>query len=1118
MGYILPGVKKRTGRVSSLSDLQAEADELQAQAVAFGAPTTEEDKPGVFSTVLDLIGRSNYAIAGGVEEALRGGGVGDVLGRGATELLSGVGGLQGQKRAFGQVLEGQGFGTVTLADVFPVLDKTWVGALGSRGAAGLTLDILTDPLTYLTFGTSTAAKQVFKRGTVFLSKAGRKSLGDVAQGFQKEIDEIAKLRSKGDIFGAQKATYDLDDKIETAFFERHGSELTEDLVDPGGVHLAGMSLVKGSTLARGRSGLATAVATLPGGKWSLEGAAKLGEGLRVATVKLFHPNGELGNLPAAMKGRAIRLQQDFANMSMALRQRTRNIAKGGLTTEDGGEIIAEDLVGRYTKLLAADPEIGRKLYEVKYGRKQLADLSPEAQTVYQDWTTLVDMMRDNLVNAGILTADDIRLGYFPSRYKNTKEVLDLYHIHQGGKFKGSLKESLVKSRVFDDPFEAEKVSAALEKVGEAQLASGKPTRLFKKLEPEFDLLKNFNSYVDQYADLLARKTWRDQVSKEFGKDVSKFDMNALYEVLEDIPIDKEEAGKITIWLGETYSKQPAREVPSFRKVREEFARHPGKRTLEKGAATEKMMESASKMMRGLSDDGKRMFLRRLIQSADDQTQVASVVSHLWDEFSDHFDTFRTINEGDKAAPYAKLFGNDAGYIPVAGPLNGSTMLIPKIIWEDMERVQSSLFNTADHTVVKKMLRGFDWFNNTFKLGVYAPWPASAVRDLYSNVANAALDIGVSAFSPAKYANTIGIMAGRTGELVTPSGVRYQWSDLKRMAKDMGVWAPARVLHELTGEQALATGPVRKLLRSAAEKRATIDNTSKMQLWVSNIMRGVDPRQAADHVRDFLFDYSELSKVEREALLRVIPFYTFTRKNIELQVKTLLKNPGRQANLLKPFRQRDDESGMMVKWEREALGLRLNRDGKTIQVLNGIDLPLRNLDSLWAGGIGASGRRIMGMVTPALKVPLEAITGRDFFTGGDNKRAFAPTLGRMLDSRMTPKAVKDWIGFKKEVDATGRKTYTLDGVRYSMLVKSWAFSRLFTTSDRQFREYVDDRNIAAGMLDMLTGIRSKDIDLDEQQKKLLARRIKELEASLERRGVRVRYTKTYDPKTERKVTF
>jgi hypothetical protein len=209
----------------------------------------------------------------------------------------------------------------------------------------------------------------------------------------------------------------------------------------------------------------------------------------------------------------------------------------------------------------------------------------------------------------------------------------------------------------------------------------------------------------------------------------------------------------------------------------------------------------------------------------------------------------------------------------------------------------------------------------------------------------------------------------------------------------------------------------------------------------------------------------------------------------------------QINQLKPFRGRTDENEQMVQWEAEALKLRMDRDGKTVHMLTGIDLPLRNLDTIWRGDVARTGRSLAGMVTPVLKTIPEILLNQDFFLGRDMTRTQSGAVGRLLDNDVTPKAVKDWLGYRKTTNEAGKPSYTFDGRRFTLLFRSWALSRAVSTSDRQFREYLDGDNFAwqRAMLDVMTGIRRKDVDMDEQMRRKAFNRIRQLEDSLARRG-------------------
>ena len=66
--------------------------------------------------------------------------------------------------------------------------------------------------------------------------------------------------------------------------------------------------------------------------------------------------------------------------------------------------------------------------------------------------------------------------------------------------------------------------------------------------------------------------------------------------------------------------------------------------------------------------------------------------------------------------------------------------------------------------------------------------------------------------------------------------------------------------------------------------------------------------AAQEVKKSLFDYSDVSRFERDVLKRFMPFYTWTRKNIPAQLASLVKNPQRAEKLAIAKAQFEHESG------------------------------------------------------------------------------------------------------------------------------------------------------------------------------------------------------------------
>lgn len=79
----------------------------------------------------------------------------------------------------------------------------------------------------------------------------------------------------------------------------------------------------------------------------------------------------------------------------------------------------------------------------------------------------------------------------------------------------------------------------------------------------------------------------------------------------------------------------------------------------------------------------------------------------------------------------------------------------------------------------------------------------------------------------------------------------------------------------------------------------IENNARLAHFAHKIFeKGVPAEIAANSVRKYLFDYSDLTPFERDFMKMLIPFYTWSRKNIPLQIQALISDPGKYAKFPK----------------------------------------------------------------------------------------------------------------------------------------------------------------------------------------------------------------------------
>jgi hypothetical protein len=153
------------------------------------------------------------------------------------------------------------------------------------------------------------------------------------------------------------------------------------------------------------------------------------------------------------------------------------------------------------------------------------------------------------------------------------------------------------------------------------------------------------------------------------------------------------------------------------------------------------------------------------------------------------------------------------------------------------------------------------------------------------------------------------------------------------------------------------------------------------------------------VKGSQFDYEDLSDFEVNVLKMIIPFYTWSRNNIPLQVRAVMTQPGKVNQALRIneafagiFGEPDDPQEPLPAYVRERMGWRVRTDlidGPAGDALAGglvVGEPLVDINRLYrfgAGGAlkGINLREVANNLNPIVSSGAEFITGIEQSTGG-----------------------------------------------------------------------------------------------------------------------------------------
>lgn len=249
-------------------------------------------------------------------------------------------------------------------------------------------------------------------------------------------------------------------------------------------------------------------------------------------------------------------------------------------------------------------------------------------------------------------------------------------------------------------------------------------------------------------------------------------------------------------------------------------------------------------------------------------------------------------------------------IPGAAEL--ATMRLPDAVAADFEKTIARMSNGPQLENVYQ--RGLKLFK---ALVTSADIPRYPLVNALGNLGNMYL----SGMSPAEvvggYATAIRHLRGKGLQRVrknTTSNTVFKVpgladADVYRLAREQNVIGRAagfasefRTPDELTTAAKVFSGRLNPLNPENAAfqalrtgNQALIEDPAKLALFVHELRQGRNVDQAALSVKKYLFDYGELTDFEKNSIIGLVPFYTWTRKNVPLQLGAHLMRPSRISN-------------------------------------------------------------------------------------------------------------------------------------------------------------------------------------------------------------------------------
>lgn len=400
------------------------------------------------------------------------------------------------------------------------------------------------------------------------------------------------------------------------------------------------------------------------------------------------------------------------------------------------------------------------------------------------------------------------------------------------------------------------------------------------------------------------------------RDSGQTEKAQLAQKLEELSAPQESLGQQTLSLGETAPSLPDLRTPTD-ELKRQISRNPervtevlGPQGLSGFSPELGVAETSQRLSKALGLKGEALEtnpVKVLFGKKVAEIETEGLSKHLSDLAditvgSEKLGKF--VPSGQEVSTITKNQYVEQGLTPVSAGKAG-TLWAPKDIADEAKKFLPQALSTQHASEVGKLMdswtklwKGYATVPVLFGLGFHA-------RNLQGNIFNMAMGgfKNPKFFSDALKTNTLvekGLKKGLSlEEAIGSSTLSPQQKEWAKLARDKGVIGESFYRTDLNNEMvsfldknkgALNPLSTRNVaVRSGAAIGRGIEDMSRMAMFMSEMAKHGNSELAAANVKKYLFDYADLTKSE-QAIRRVVPFWTFMRKNTPLQAEILATSP------------------------------------------------------------------------------------------------------------------------------------------------------------------------------------------------------------------------------------
>jgi hypothetical protein len=173
------------------------------------------------------------------------------------------------------------------------------------------------------------------------------------------------------------------------------------------------------------------------------------------------------------------------------------------------------------------------------------------------------------------------------------------------------------------------------------------------------------------------------------------------------------------------------------------------------------------------------------------------------------------------------------------------------------------------------------------------------------------------------------------------------------------------------------------VREGDKATQLIEFGNRVSNYLAKRAQGYVPETASLASRTAQYDYSLMSGAERNVMRRLIPFYSFSRRNLPYVLEKMTQDPAIPAATVRAGTGLRDPGQFVPGYIGEGVAVPLGQEDGQQRYLSSFGLPI---EDEWVKALGDLGdprramQQVAGGLTPILKYPLEEATGVQLHSG------------------------------------------------------------------------------------------------------------------------------------------